>query len=120
MPSGGERIVIPERWLMVVARDRPRLYANLRESFEGNPLVAVIVDRRQAGPGGAAATPADEAQIRRRQPLSPEQTGTWLLRSDAPAVLTVDKLTVDQHRLVAECTARGEGETTIRLLDDRG
>jgi hypothetical protein len=78
MPSGGESIVIPQRWLMVVARDRPRLYANLRESFEGNPLVAVIVDRRQADPGGAAATPADEAQIRRRQPLSPEQTGTWL------------------------------------------
>ena len=77
MPSGGERIVIPERWLMVVARDRPRLYANLRESFEGNPLVAVIVDRRQADPDGTAAVPTDEAQIRRRQPLSPEQTGTW-------------------------------------------
>ena len=77
MPSGDEDVVIAQRWLVVVARDRPRLYENLLESFRGNPLVAVIVDRREADADGAAAAPKDAAQVRRRRPLAPEQASTW-------------------------------------------
>ena len=64
----------PERWLIVVARDRLRLYENLVESFAGNPLVTVILDRRQEHPDGAA----EERAPQRRRPLSPAQASTWL------------------------------------------
>jgi hypothetical protein len=66
--------VTPERWLIVVARDRPRLYENLVESFAGNPLVTVVLDRRQESPEGAAS----ERTPQRRQPLSLEQANSWL------------------------------------------
>src|SRR4051794_40427430 len=46
-----------------------------------------------------------------------QETGAWLMRSDAPAVLVIDKLAVEDQRLVAECTATGEGQARIRLLD---
>src|SRR5439155_7605283 len=72
MPSGDEDVVIAQRWLVVVARDRPRLYENLLESFRGNPLVAVIVDRREADADAAAAAPKAAAQGRRRRPVPPE------------------------------------------------
>jgi len=68
--------VTPERWLIVVARDRLRLYENLVESFASNPRVTVILDRRQEHPDGAAE--AEERAPQRRRPLSPEQAGTWL------------------------------------------
>lgn len=47
----------------------------------------------------------------------------WQLRSDNPAVLSVDKLNVDSgtsQSLSADCTAVGAGETTLHLLDDSG
>jgi hypothetical protein len=66
--------VTSKRWLIVVARDRLRLYDNLVESFAGNPLVSVILDRRQESPNGTA----EEKAPQRRRPLSPEQANTWL------------------------------------------
>lgn len=47
----------------------------------------------------------------------------WQLRSDNPAVLSVDKLSVDSGTapaLTADCTAVGAGETTLHLIDDSG
>lgn len=47
----------------------------------------------------------------------------WQLRSDNPAVLTVDKLSVDSgtaQALTADCTAVGAGDTTLHLQDDSG
>jgi hypothetical protein len=34
------------RYLFIVARDRPEIYAELRHQFEGNADVEVLVDRR--------------------------------------------------------------------------
>ncbi len=36
------------RYLFIVARDRPEIYAELRQQFEGNADVEVLVDRRLA------------------------------------------------------------------------
>lgn len=49
-----------------------------------------------------------------------EDIGAWQVRSDAPAVFSVDRVSLRDRRLIAECTARAEGETGIRLLDDKG
>jgi hypothetical protein len=34
------------RFLFIVARDRPDVYADLQQQFQGNPEVEVLVDRR--------------------------------------------------------------------------
>jgi hypothetical protein len=49
-----------------------------------------------------------------------EDIGAWQVRSDAPAVFSVDRVSLRDRRLIAECTAAGEGEAGIRLLDDKG
>ena len=36
------------RWLIVVRRDKPELFETLRQSFESDPRVTVIRDRRNA------------------------------------------------------------------------
>src|SRR5262245_61596519 len=56
------------RWFIIVRRDRPVLYQHLRDSYEGNDRVEVIVDRRRATPkrdpgrGGVAASPRPAGQ----------------------------------------------------------
>ncbi len=47
--------------------------------------------------------------------------GAATVRSDAPAVLRVDKVTADSSgQISAACTAVGEGETTLHLVDGQG
>jgi len=62
------------RWLFIVRRDRAKLYANLRESFEGVPAVQVILDRRE----GNGAPAGDPARRDRRAPLSLLEQEQWL------------------------------------------
>lgn len=61
------------RWLIVVRRDRPRLYRVLREAFETVEDVAVILDRRhgerrRSGPGAPGRTPERRRGDRRQHP----------------------------------------------------
>jgi hypothetical protein len=67
------------RLLYVVARDRPDLYASLRETFVESARLAIILDRREPVAAGAAP---DE---RRRLPLEePLRTRGWArVRIDA-------------------------------------
>jgi hypothetical protein len=44
----------------------------------------------------------------------------WSIRSDSPAVLRVDKVVIEQNKPTAECTAVGEGEARIVLIDETG
>lgn len=61
----------PPRWLLVVRRDRPRLYANLRESLADQPEVEVILDRRQGEDGRPAGHPE------RRAAWGPRERDQW-------------------------------------------
>jgi hypothetical protein len=62
------------RWLFIVRRDRSRLYANLRQSFEGVAAVEVILDRRET----ESEAPADHpARGERRAPLTPLEVEQW-------------------------------------------
>ena len=83
-------------WFIIVRRDRPGLYQHLRESYEGDGRVEVILDRRLAAPTATmpvevnmrraerrigdrrAATPGDRRQAARRQPLAPSQYAFWV------------------------------------------
>ncbi|HSD66400.1 MAG TPA: hypothetical protein VLF95_06855 [Vicinamibacteria bacterium] len=56
-------------WLFVVRRDRPRLYAYLRDAFAGVEPIEVIVDRRHDD------RPVDVD--RRRVPLSKAEQELW-------------------------------------------
>jgi hypothetical protein len=49
-----------------------------------------------------------------------EPMDDWQVRSDAPAVFSIDKLGLEERRLVAECSALGEGQATLRLYDGAG
>jgi hypothetical protein len=52
---------------------------------------------------------------------SSDPTSGWQVRSDNPAVLSVDKLSISDDKYVtAECTAVGNGDTMIRALDESG
>jgi hypothetical protein len=42
------------------------------------------------------------------------------ITTDSEAVLKIDKLTVNDNSVTADCTAAGEGETMIRLTDGNG
>lgn len=44
----------------------------------------------------------------------------WQLRSDATSVLRVDKMSVEDRRVVADCTAAGAGEARLSLVDPGG
>lgn len=62
------------RWLIVVQRERRKLYENLRESVAGNSRVEIVLDRRSAESTGAAVSgPA----VSRRTPLASEQGASW-------------------------------------------
>ena len=54
------------RWFIIVRRDRPVLYEHLRDSYEGEDRVHVIVDRRRATPSEIAAG-AEWRRVRDRQ-----------------------------------------------------
>jgi hypothetical protein len=58
------------RWLLVVRRDQPRLYAHLREAFAGVEVVEVILDRR-----GTETSPASPE---RRRLLTKEEEQLWI------------------------------------------
>ena len=69
------------RWLIVVRRERPDLYRNLLDAFDGVPHVAVIldrrqVDRRQEGPPPGEATP-DRRLRQRRRAATPVERDLW-------------------------------------------
>ncbi len=82
------------RWFIIVRRDMPGLYEHLRESFEPDARVQVILDRRAAPtamPAEAnvrradrrrrdrrAPAEADRRQVQRRQPLAPPQHTFWI------------------------------------------
>ena len=73
MCGGGDRgFEVKARWLIVVRRDRSRLFANLRESVGIDPNVEVVLDRR-ADERDAAAAQATE----RRRPLSLRNAAVW-------------------------------------------
>ncbi len=91
MLNGGE---LP-RWIIIVRRDKPGLYEHLRESYEGDARVEVILDRRLAAstemPAEAnarraerrirdrrAAAQGDRRQAARRQPLALSQHDFWV------------------------------------------
>ena len=63
-------MLVPRRWLIVVADDRPTVCQGLQITFANDPSVEVVLDRRGAETEGSA-TPE------RRQPLSPEQSVVW-------------------------------------------
>jgi hypothetical protein len=83
-------------WFIIVRRDRPGLYQHLRESYEGDGRVEVMLDRRLAAPTATmpvevnmrraerrigdrrAATPGDRRQAARRRPLAPSQHAFWV------------------------------------------
>jgi hypothetical protein len=66
------------RWLIVVQRDKRDLYSNLRQSFEADGRVEVILDRRQAdrraegGPVGA-----ERRRQQRRKALTAREVDIW-------------------------------------------
>ena len=57
------------RWLIVVRRDKPRLYESLRQNFEPDTGVDVILDRRYAD------LPSEIAE--RRAPLPGQEDDPW-------------------------------------------
>lgn len=62
------------RHLFIVSRDHPWLYAHLRERFQDDPSVAVILDRRVAERRTAAvATPRERRKSDRRRALSQDE-----------------------------------------------
>ena len=63
----------PRRWLIVVADDQATLRQGLRLTFENDPSVEVVVDRRGAEP----QVPSDELTSQRRRPRSHEQDVMW-------------------------------------------
>src|SRR5215467_12638242 len=78
------------RWFIIVRRDKPVLYQHLRDSYEGDDRVQVIVDRRQATPseiaagaewrrvrGRRAGMMGDRRQTEGRQPLASPQQHFW-------------------------------------------
>jgi hypothetical protein len=82
------------RWFIVVRRDKPVLYQHLRESYDGDGRVEVILDRRRAvltemppeadarererrGHNRRAATESDRRQAQRRRPLAKPQHEFW-------------------------------------------
>ena len=72
------------RWLIVVQRDQLDLFRHLRESFDGVPEVAVILDRRlaerrqEAQPDGASAADPERRQRQRRRPASAREQDLWV------------------------------------------
>jgi hypothetical protein len=89
MPHGAK---VP-RWFIVVRRDKPALYRDLRKSYEGDARVEVILDRRAAWPEMPAEAEVrraerrmrerrrpqgDRRQAQRRQPLAPVQEEFWV------------------------------------------
>lgn len=82
----------PPRWLIIVRRGRHDLYLNLRQSFESDTLVDVILDRRR-GDRRVNTVPVGTERRRqqRRTPLTAkdlafkEHAGFFLIyRSEAP------------------------------------
>jgi hypothetical protein len=84
-----DRATLP-RWFIIVRRDKPVLYQHLRDSYEGEDRVQVIVDRRRATPSEIAAgaewrrvrdrqasPTGDRRQVLRRQLLASPQQGFW-------------------------------------------
>lgn len=66
------------RWLIVVRRERRDLYESLRQGFASDPLVDVILDRRQAdrrATGASAET--DRRRRQRRRPLTSGEQAVW-------------------------------------------
>ena len=61
------------RWLIVVADDQATLRQGLRLTFENDPSVEVVVDRR----GAESQVPSDEVTSQRRRPRSHEQDVMW-------------------------------------------
>ena len=91
IPSGTE---FPH-WYIIVRRDKPELYQHLRENFEPDARVEVILDRRRAAPTEMpaeaearraerrrgeqrASAEADRRQAERRQPLARPQHEFWV------------------------------------------
>ena len=81
------------RWFIVVRRDKPMLYRHLREEYEGDGRVEVIIDRRRATSVGIFAETNlreaerrirdrrardDRRQAERRHPLAPAQQTFWV------------------------------------------
>jgi hypothetical protein len=78
------------RWFIVVRRDKPALYRDLRETYEGDARVEVIQDRRRAATPAKrrrwerrmrqrrAAPEGDRRQAERRRPLAPPQEEFWV------------------------------------------
>jgi hypothetical protein len=83
--QGGERDVTQQpsglQWLIVVRRERPDLYQNLLEAFDGIQGVAVILDRRQAERRQEAAAPGggrpDRRRRQRRRAATPVERDLW-------------------------------------------
>jgi hypothetical protein len=66
------------RWLIVVRRDQPGLYASLRARFDDIRLVDVILDRRERERRGAArSVRADRRRGQRRRPPTPAERDHW-------------------------------------------
>ena len=82
-------------WFIIVRRDKPVLYQHLREQYEGDGRVEVIVDRRLAAStempaevdlrqatrrvrDRRTAAQGDRRQTQRRQPLAPSQHEFWV------------------------------------------
>ncbi len=63
------------QWLIIVHRDKPDLYAKLRQSFSGASLVAVMFDRREGDRRREReGAPTDRRRRDRRRPPSHRET----------------------------------------------
>ncbi len=68
----------PNRWLVVVRRDQPSLYAYLRQGFEGIGPVEVILDRRQGEKWpGPETTETEGSRADRRRPGTMKERVRW-------------------------------------------
>jgi len=66
------------RWLIVVRRDKRDLYSNLRQSFEPDARVEVILDRRRADRRAERGlVEADRRRQQRRKPLTTRELDIW-------------------------------------------
>lgn len=72
------------RWLIVVRRDQLDLFRHLRESFDGVPEVAVILDRRheerrqEAQPDGSPPEDPERRRRQRRRSVSVREQDLWV------------------------------------------
>jgi hypothetical protein len=84
--------VVAARFLYVVSRDRPDLYALLRATFTESPRLAIVLDRR--GPAGPKAEP-ERRQLMIEESLCTRGWARVRIEPDGRAVVSDHELSVE-------------------------